>query len=321
MAGSATMPGGYVRQGGYLWDPWFVWVGESLHLFHLYQPAPPRYDPERGFARDRPVIAHATWSADTGWQPRSIAIDYTGTEYDAARIHTGCIVRHADQWWMFYSGSRRHVCLATSDDLETWRKHPDNPILTPDPRLYGPHWRDPWIYRDPGDGQYVMLLAAQRPHGGAGEAGVVGVARSRDLLRWDQHPPLDTPLGFIWLEVPEVHRIDGLWYLLFATQSRWIEAAGRERLRAQGVAVGTGAYCLVADNWHGPYRRIQRLFPVDAPHYTTRLVTTPRGEHWLWSHGEWVDDGERRFALLPPVACAVSEDGDLVGLQITETSN
>ncbi len=310
---SVTMPGGYVRPGGYLWDPWFVWDWEVVHLFHLFQPAPPHhYDPERGFARDRPVIAHATWSSDMGWQSHGIAIDYTGTPYDAARIHTGCIVRHGDQWWMFYSGSRTHVCLATSDDLETWHKHPDNPILTPDPRLYGPHWRDPWIYRDPRDGQYVMLLAAQRPHNGAREAGVVGVACSRDLLAWEQQPPLDTPSGFTWLEAPEAHHIDGRWYLLFATQSQWIDAAGRAWLRAQGVPATTGAYCLVADDWHGPYRHIQRLFPMDAPQYITRLVTTPWGERWLWSHGEWVEDGERRFELLPPVACAVSGNAILL---------
>ncbi len=312
MEDSTTKPGGYAPPDGYLWDPWFVWDRDILHLFHLFQPAPRHYDHERGFARDRPVIAHATWSSDTGWQPRGIAIDYTGTAYDAARIHTGCIVRHGDQWWMFYSGSRTHVCLATSDDLETWRKHPANPILTPDPTLYGPRWRDPWIYRDPRDGQYVMLLAAQRPHDAASGRGVAGVAYSRDLLTWTQQPPLDVPPGFDWLEVPEMHRLDGRWYLLFATQSEWIDAAGQDQLRAQGVSAGTGAYYLVADEWRGPYRRIGRLFPPDSPRYVTRFMTTPWGDRWLWSHGEWVENGERRFELLPPVACAVSGNAILL---------
>ncbi len=40
MEGSVIMPGGYVRRDGYLWDPWFVWDGEVVHLFHLFQPAP-----------------------------------------------------------------------------------------------------------------------------------------------------------------------------------------------------------------------------------------------------------------------------------------
>ncbi len=312
MEDSTTKPGGYAPPNGYLWDPWFVWDRDILHLFHLFQPAPRHYDHERGFARDRPVIAHATWSSDTGWQPRGIAIDYTGTAYDADRIHTGCIVRHGDQWWMFYSGSRTHVCLATSDDLETWRKHPANPILTPDPTLYGPRWRDPWVYQDPRDGQYVMLLAAQRPHDAASGRGVVGVAYSRDLLTWEQQPPLDVPPGFDWLEVPEMHRLDGRCYLLFATQSEWIDAAGQDQLRAQGVSAGTAAYYLVADDWRGPYRRIGRLFPPDSPRYVTRFMTTPWGDRWLWSHGEWVENGERRFELLPPVACAVSGNAILL---------
>lgn len=306
----AACPSEYAPTDGYLWDPWFVWQGDQLHLFHLLQPTPSGADRTRDYPRDRPVIAHAAWSPGTGWERHSIALDYSGAAYDAERIHTGWIVRHADTWLLFYSGSRRHVCLAASDDLETWHRSPLNPLLTPDPRLYGPQWRDPWIYRDLADRGYTMLMAAQRP--GAVE-GVVGVARSDDLLHWEQQDPLDIPPWFTWLEVPELHHIGGAWYLLFATRAAWITDAGRDALQAQGVASGDGAFYLRADRWRGPYRQVERFFPADSGRYTTRLVTTPAGERWLWSHVERDLTGHPLFKLAPPLICRLLPDGRLVG--------
>jgi beta-fructofuranosidase len=255
-------------------------------------------------------MAHTVWSPASGWERHPIALDYTGATYDAERIHTGCIVRHDGVWLLFYSGSRRYVCLATSHDLDVWRRSPLNPLLTPDPLLYGPQWRDPWIYQDPVDRRYTMLLAAQRP---GSEVGVVGVARSDDLLHWEQQEPLDIPPWFAWLEVPELHLIDGAWYLLFVTRENWITDAGREALQAQGVTPGDGALYLRAEHWRGPYRRVERLFPADSERYTTRLITAPSGEHWLWSHIERDHRGRPLFALAPPVTCRVLPDGRLMG--------
>jgi hypothetical protein len=154
-----------------------------------------------------------------------------------------------------------------------------------------------------------MLVAAQRA---GSEIGVVAVARSHDLLRWEQQEPLDIPPWFAWLEVPEVHLIAGVWYLLFVTRERWISAAGREALQAQGVTPRDGAYYLRADHWRGPYRQIEGLFPADPGRYTTRLVTTPSGARWLWSHTERDQAGRPTFELAPPVACRVAADGRLV---------
>lgn len=310
-ATTAMRPGGYAPAEGYLWDPWFVWHGERLHLFHLLQPTPAGAVRTGDYPRDRPVIAHAVWSPGAGWERRAIALGYTGAAYDAERIHTGWIVRRDETWLLFYSGSRRTVCLATSDDLETWRKSTMNPLLAPEPRLYGPQWRDPWIYRDLDDRGYTMLLAAQR-HAPDGQ-GVVGVARSDDLLHWEQQEPLDIPPWFTWLEVPELHRIGGVWYLLFVTREAWITDAGREALRAQGVAPRDGAFYLRAGHWRGPYRVVERLFPAASGRYTTRLVTTPVGDRWLLSHVERDPDGRPVFELAPPLAGVVLPDGRLVG--------
>lgn len=312
--GQMIRPDGYTPGEGYLWDPWFVWQEDRLHLFHLLQPLPPGADRAPAIPRDRPVIAHAVWSPHTGWVRQPVALDYAGTTYDSVRIHTGSIVQHDRHWRLFYSGSNRYVCLALSDDLVTWHRSTVNPILSPEPRLYGPRWRDPWIFRDPVDARYTMLLAAQRPGPGTPEHGVVGVARSDDLVHWELEDPLDIPPWFAWLEVPELHRIQDAWYLLFATREHWITADGRAALQAQGVPARDGAFYLRADHWRGPYRLVDRLFPAESGRYTTRLVAAPNGERWLWSHIEHDAAGRPRFELAPPLVGTILPDGRLAGI-------
>jgi len=316
----ASHPSRYAPTHGYLWDPWFVWDDTRLHLFYLLQPMLAGYDRVHVAPRDRPVISHAVWSAASGWEECPIALDYTETRYDAERIHTGSIIRRGNEWHMYYSGSGRSVCLATSNDVLHWQKSRENPILTPDPQRYGPRWRDPWLYRDPLDHKYTMLLAAQSLNASANTSGVVGVARSADLLYWEQEDPLDIPPWFEWLEVPELHRIDGVWYLLFVTRERWISAAGRAHFQATGITVEDGVFYLRAQNWRGPYREVDRLFPPHSGRYTTRLVTTPGGEKWLWSHLELDGAGRPQFELAAPLACTVAPDGRLLGRPFPDSS-
>ena len=135
------LPGWYLPPDGYLWDPWFFPVGSTIHVFYLFQPAPGSMPRDAIFARDKPTIAHATWSRDEGWVHKGTAIDYTGQPYDAERIHTGCVVERDGSFYMLYSGSNRFVCLAQSGDLDTWAKVPQNPVASPDPDIYLEHWR------------------------------------------------------------------------------------------------------------------------------------------------------------------------------------
>ncbi len=306
-------PSGLALANAYLWDPWFIWDNGAVHMFSLFQAAPPSYDPRQGFNRDHPIIAHNVWSDTAGWQRHADAVTYTDTPYDVERVHTGCIVQESTAWLMYYSGSGRYICLARSGDLETWHKDPANPLISPNSRFYAPRWRDPWIVPDRLSAPYTMLIAAQRPGTPQPFIGTIAVAHSADYLHWEQQNPLNIPPWFEWLEVPELHQIGGTWYLLFATRDRWITDEGRQELQRQGTPSGDGAYCLMASEWHGPFRRIGRLFSANSPRYVTRLVTTPTGERWLWSHVEETVNGQRRYAIAPPLPAEIMPDGRLIG--------
>ncbi len=76
-------------------------------------------------------------------------------------------------------------------------------------------WRDPFVFRDPGGDGWHMLITARAPGAPRLRDGVVGHARSSDMLHWDLQPPLTTPAGFGEIEVPQVRVIDGTPLLTF----------------------------------------------------------------------------------------------------------
>jgi beta-fructofuranosidase len=62
-----------------------------------------------------------------------------------------------------------------------------------------------------------MLITARANVGPASGRGVIGHARSPDLVTWTVQPPLSNAGGFGHLEVPQVAVVDGQSLLLFCT--------------------------------------------------------------------------------------------------------
>ena len=96
-----------------------------------------------------------------------------------------------------------------------------------------------------------MPLPRVRRTGPAGDRGVLGHARSPDLLTWTAHPPLTAPgSGFDQLEVPQLEVVDGR--LTGRVVGDIVDRAGKARLLrsfadqagvplSQTVAIGDGA--------------------------------------------------------------------------------
>ena len=101
-----------------------------------------------------------------------------------------------------------------------------NPLVRADPRWYetlgGPapwtdeHWRDPFVMADPDGKGWHLLVTARANTGPAEDRGVIGHARSADLLNRDVQPPPSHPgAGFGQLEVFQVAEVDGRHVLIF----------------------------------------------------------------------------------------------------------
>ncbi len=105
---------------------------------------------------------------------------------------------------------------ATSDDLITWTKHPDE-VGYADESIYERHdWRDPFVFKHPQTGRYTMILAARVSEGPLFRRGCTGLLTSDDLTHWTVEPPFYAPGRYHGHECPDWFRMGDWYYLVFS---------------------------------------------------------------------------------------------------------
>jgi beta-fructofuranosidase len=291
----------------WIWDFWPVDDGSTHHLFYLQAP---RALGEPVLRHHNASVGHAASSDLLSWRvlPDALGPGPDGS-WDDLAIWTGSVIDHEGGWRMLYTGVSRaegglvqRIGLAVSDDLVEWRKHPANPVIEADPRWYDlldfsrwrdQSWRDPWVFRNPDDGFFHVLVTARSRLGSPDGAGVVGHARSLDLVEWEVLPPL-TPAGeFAQAEVPQLVRLNGRYEILVSCLA---EDHSRERLDRVGTAAQTGTFAFSADHVLGPYSRAEGpLASPDGPLgplYAGKLLQNGAG---MWSFMAFRGDGDRSF--------------------------
>ena len=145
-----------------------------------------------------------------------------------------------------------------------------------------------------------MLITARANNGPARERGVIGHARSSDLVHWSVEPPLSVAAGFGHLEVPQVAVIDGDPVLLFCSN-----AMGPSREGANDrIWTATGPTVL------GPWD-VVRAQPFSHPSlYAPRLVCDLDGS---WALIGFLDQVDSRFVgeLTDPITARYSGNAGL----------
>jgi sucrose-6-phosphate hydrolase SacC (GH32 family) len=166
---------------------------------------------------------------------------------------------------MFYCGGdkdpkRFRICLATSEDLSTWTRHPANPLLQD-----GYEARDPMVLRV-GE-QWVMYYTANTaPEGGQH---VVAAVTSRDLVTWGDKRVVFTSsrsgTGGGPTESPFVVARGDRYLLCVCTNRRYIETA---------VYESGDPFAWTED---------QRIATI--PAHAAEVIETPDGEMFISSCG------------------------------------
>lgn len=204
----------------WVWDFWLAEDGSNHHLFFLHAPRSLE-DPD--LRHDHARVGHAVGTDLRRWRRLPDPLPEPWAGFDDLAQWTGCVVRHADAWWLFTTGRTfedqgrvQRIGVARSDDLASWER--THSALEADARWYDVrpgeevHWRDPWVVQD-NAGTWHLYTTARV--GGVG-SGVVGHATSTDLLEWDICPPLSSATGrFEWLEVIQVVQVEHRWVALF----------------------------------------------------------------------------------------------------------
>jgi beta-fructofuranosidase len=303
----------------WVWDFWLADDGEAYHLYFLKAPKAIG-DPD--LRHWNVSVGHAMSADLTDWivLPDALAPS-TDPAFDDYTTWTGSVVRAGDgTWHMFYTGTshaerglKQRIGLATSDDLHTWHKHGTAAILESDPRWYeqlhtgqwpDEAWRDPWVFRDPGGDGWHMLITARSRAGDPDQRGVIGHARSHDLLVWEAQPPLSAPgTGFGHLEVPQVEIADGVPVLLFSCLRT--ELSRERRLAGERG----GVWVLAPGELLGPYDPLQARRLTEESLYSGRIIRDRAGA-WVLLAFRHTDEGGFIGEIIDPIpVCHDPADG------------
>jgi beta-fructofuranosidase len=295
----------------WLWDFWLADDGERHHLFFLKAPRA-LGDPQ--LRHMNVAVGHAVSDDLRAWTVVDDALAPSAEPaFDDLTTWTGSVVRADDgTWCLFYTGAsraeqglRQRIGLATSDDLTVWRKHSRRAVVESDPRWYeqleagawhDEAWRDPWVFRDPAGDGWHMLITARARAGAADARGVIGHARSPDLLAWEVQPPVSPDeTGFGTLEVPQVEVVDGRPVLLFSCPAVELSAERRAAGERGGV------WLLEADDVRGPFDPRRARLLADEALYSGRIVRDRGGEWVLLAFRNHGEDGDFVGELSDPM--------------------
>jgi beta-fructofuranosidase len=308
----------------WVWDFWLAHDTDH-HVFYLQAP---RSLGRSELRHHNASIGHAVSSDLTNWAvlPDALQPGPAGS-WDDLATWTGSVISHDDRWYMLYTGINRseggliqRIGLAISDDLTTWSKHPDNPVIEVDPRWYerldltrwcDQSWRDPWLFIDPADGTPGCLITARSRDADPDGAGVIARARSHDFVHWDILPPV-TPAGeFAQVECPQLVLADGRSLIIFSCLEEDHAPARLRRLGRQGE---TGTYFFAAPDLWGHYtpssKPIADPAGAQGPLYAGKLVADSTEQ---WRFLAFRGAGNRAFVgeLTDPLPLTVERDGAL----------
>jgi len=260
----------YHPPGMWSWDFWFAKKGEVYHAFYLQ--APICVGSHKLKQNYMMMIGHATSTNLNEWKNCGPVVCAIPGTWNDGYTATGSVVAHEGHWWMVYTGRNPGadgVGLAVSDNLYQWTKVGDGPIVplsaespseTADGVFTG-HWKsqklrwigiaDPYVYPEPIDGKFVMVLNAKVVGDPVATNGCLATLLSLDLKTWQPGPVLAYPQWFDRLETPQLWTHGGRWYLYFGgALDHGIPNNLPQPIKDRGIR---GNYVFTSDRWDGPY--------------------------------------------------------------------
>ena len=305
----------------WVWDSWMADDGERYHLFFLKAPRALE-DPRLRHAAA--TIGHATSVDLVDWEvgPDALGPAEAGRGWGDLAAWTGSVARGDDGVWrMYYTAlstkpgygvKDQRIGVAESGDLWTWRRTAGPPLVAPDPRWYmtlpedsraSETWRDPFVLRDPAGNGWHMLITARAPGVPRLRDGVVGHARSADMLTWELRPPITAPVGFGQIEVPQVRVVDGTPLLVFCCHP---EEQAPEQIERYG------RYCtwyIAGESVLGPWDiDSARPFTGEPSLFGAPLVQRRDGSWAFVGFLNTEPEGHVQFELLDPIPVVLTGD-------------
>ena len=282
-----------IDPGHHLGDAWFhVDADQVAHCFYLRCPeGTPRHTAWE--------VAHATSTDLVSWERHGTVVERSSRTRPAGRcLATGSVLELDGRYLMAFtdgwSDPQPQVRFATSDDLHTWVEDEATAIDPTDGHVVDrpwsgrppTHWRDPFLRRRP-DGAIEALVCAARADLPEDASGVVAAIARRPDGTWHAGAPPAVTAVARELECPQVHEVDGRWFLVFSTWPHLFDAITQAR---GGARLRPGAYAMAGPGPEGPFELVRPEPIVAEDHpvqpYAAQLVRFGGATHLLgtcWS--------------------------------------
>lgn len=286
----------YQPPGLWTWDYWFIRHEGVYHGFHLQLPKTIGVDRRWRDNDPNKHVGHATSTDLVHWTNQGPALVPLASSWNDRHIATGSVIKHDGRWWMLYTsrGTKGHgIGLAVSDDLFEWKRVGDGPVVPmafqDDPTFAGKPFVSPWqgkqvewfgladpyIYPEPIDGWFYLVLNCRVAHADFDSAGCLTTMRSRDLVTWEPVGVLSWPKLFERMETPQIWRHGERWYLYFgAVKAKEMSA----ELKQKWDAMGRTKNCVYTSNsFSGPFEPLGK-WQLDVPGYILKVLEAPDGQ-------------------------------------------
>ncbi|MBU0646780.1 glycosyl hydrolase family 32 [Patescibacteria group bacterium] len=159
----------YVNDHSFILDRNGTW-----HLFGITHPEPANPLDEKKFA-------HATSPSLSGpWKKEPFSLEADFDHWQETHLWAPYTLSENNLYYQFYcaggsSSQSYRIHLATSSDLWSWKRHPDNPLF-----IDGFDARDPMVLKE--KGEYILYYTATETPAGGNH--IVACRKSKDLVHW-----------------------------------------------------------------------------------------------------------------------------------------
>lgn len=201
-------------------DTWGLAVDDVLHEFYLKNGIGETAGMGHVYTKD---MLHYTACEDI-----LFPLSKEDSTEDCLQRWTGCAMTGKDgRHYIFYTmrniGRDQKIGVSISEDMEHFELYEGNPVLVPDPAVFNTTFnrnmdcRDMMIVYVEDEDCYYGYFAAMADSDYGVPVGVIGVAKSKDMLNWYDQGIAYIPSFMGAVEVPDVFCIDGKWYLTMLT--------------------------------------------------------------------------------------------------------
>jgi beta-fructofuranosidase len=295
----------FLPPGNWMNDPnGLIQWKDEYHLFYQYNP--------NGAFHGSIHWGHAVSRDLIHWEHLPIGLAPTPGGPDEEGCWSGCAVNADGIPTLIYTAIHpQTVCLATgSDDLVTWQKHRQNPVLDGPPGEISDQtegdFRDPFVWRS---GEHWLMVIGTKIEG---QGGMILLYESNDLINWNYLHPLVKG---------DVKATDPFWTGTMWECPNLIDFGAKQVLIISAQA--TSAELMYAFYYMGEFR--QDRFQVERQEilvptqyfYAPQIMKLNDGRIILWG---WVREGRSDQACIEagwsgmlslPLECCLSENGKL----------